>query len=134
MWVTKSFNTAAVDDPAVYFDEPLLERLRALSDEELVALDLAVSAHEDHVMAALEAFVEDDPGAFEHVPLPERHWFRDEIADDSLSDLLIGQIDEAPLRWRYDLLEVVSQYVTQYGPSYRKWKRLVRRQKARPKR
>lgn len=126
MWLSPDgrFNTMRPMDPLEYLSAGLVERLGSLSDRELVGLDFAVSRYRDTVIDDLEDAVPEQEEDFEYVDLPQQ--FMLTLRPGDLLEGLCAQFDETPLRWRFEVVFLISNYVSDHGPKWKKYRKIAK--------
>ncbi|WP_374008644.1 hypothetical protein [Leifsonia sp. LS-T14] len=122
------FNTVDPDDSAVYLDPELRHRLDALSPRQLVELDLAMDAVIERVYEDLDKeFKPEDEDRYYMQAPPQSIRLRNVDPSRDLAASLAAQIDGVPLRWRLDIAQSLGSYIRDYGPSQRKYFRILKR-------
>ncbi|OJX75378.1 hypothetical protein [Leifsonia sp. 71-9] len=124
----KGYNTLDPDDAAEYFDDDLRARIGSLSPREMVELSSQFNRVTELVYEQLDnEFTREDEDEFSMQLPPVDLLFRDIDPEEGLFEGLTKQIEAAPLRWRLDLAQMVGSYVRDYGPSQRKYIRILKR-------
>lgn len=82
----------------------------------------------ERVYEALDRdFRREDEDSYSMKEPPTDFRLRDVNPGTDLVEGLSAQIDGIPLRWRLDIVEVIGSYIQDYGPSQRRYLRLLRR-------
>lgn len=63
---------------------------------------------------------------YEGLVLPDDFKLDTDTGGGDLMDAITAVVTRTPLRWRLELADLVPQYVADYGPRWRKYKKLVR--------
>ena len=101
------------DDPWVIFDEPLAARVRALKPEAVEDLESSLMERlvdlADEVQGAFAKgeYSSAEESEFVYAEFPRQIVLIDIPSDPNVVQLLLGQVDRQPLRWRADVMQTV---------------------------
>lgn len=128
MWLSSdgTFNTVRVD-PKYFLSKRLRRDIDDMSDMEKVRLDIDVRSQRESVIQAIMSVpYSAEERDFEGLVLPDE--FQIDLAGVgvNLTDAIMTVVASTPLRWRLERADLIPQYVADYGPSWRKYKKLVR--------
>ncbi|MGW9184055.1 hypothetical protein [Agromyces sp. NPDC055661] len=127
MWVTtgRLFQTERLGRPEVHVSPELRERIAQLSSTDQVRLERELRSRYRRLLEELvETYPEVDPAAEEEFVaelLPDEFVLQECPGDDIVACIML-QVSAAPLRWKLDLVGVAGDYVSDFGPSYWKWR------------
>jgi hypothetical protein len=130
MWRTDEgvVHVNRIASPGAYIQSSLRRRLDQLADDEKVSLYYEIGAQaseltEQLFSAPFDPLIE---RSFEEAWLPDEYQLVDDEGAE-LAALVSNQALMTPERWRLELVSLVSDYLFDTGPKWRKWKRIMKK-------
>lgn len=127
MWVSTDgrVNTVRVN-PKNYLSKRLRKRIDKLPDIEKVRLDLQMTELCNEILSTMADHpAGDDESSYENVALPADLGLDADPGVDNLASSLAQDVRRTPRRWIVERAHLVPHYVTDHGPKFKTWSKLV---------